>query len=199
MRLIYFRHAEAKKNVFRVHGGPGTELTKAGVDRAIRVGEQLKVELKNRNTVLIGGTSSHVVRTGELIASQVQCDMMFLRDLNGINLGVLHGLSEIEAAKEYPREFSMLEAWADGAVSIEALSILGFEEPMSFKRRVVTTLAKIEKQGFDQAILVGTRSNLILVQNIVKMHPCFSWDDYQVLDFGFCDVVTTDMNWESCL
>ena len=199
MDLIYLRHAEARKNKTGIHGGTGTELSERGASQALKLGEKLKISSPNTKHIIVGGTSSHVIHTAQSIQNSLGCSMQFYPELNGINLGVLHGLNEVDAQTAYPAAYAMLMSWSHGKLGIESLQIEGMENMASFKNRVVNKLAQIEAAYNCRVILVGTRSTLILIANVVRMHPDFRWSDYRTSKFEYCIEFHTSIRWSNCI
>jgi broad specificity phosphatase PhoE len=198
MDLIYLRHAEALKNKSGIHGGSGTELSETGVSQAIATGQRLKSNTPNTKYMIVGGTSNHVIRTAQCIQQSLNCTMQFFTELDGIDLGVLHGMSEAEAQASHPAAYDMLVSWSTGKLGINDLKIEGMEDPINFKGRIFKKLTEIEAEFEHKVVLVGTRSNLILIENAVCMYPTFNWSKYRVFGFEYCTEKYSQIRWIEC-
>lgn len=71
-KVILIRHAESVKNLKKIHGGQGEELTELGVEQAQAIAEFLKSNSLDINLKIYASTSFHTRATAQIIAETLK-------------------------------------------------------------------------------------------------------------------------------
>jgi broad specificity phosphatase PhoE len=102
--------------------------------------------------------------------------------LRGLNLGDLAGLSRSEAQHLYPEAAERLDLWREGQLLVDALQLPGGEPIESFRSRIEAALTAAIGRDGDSIVLAGTRSSLIMMNNLLRLDEEFSYERYVSID-----------------
>jgi broad specificity phosphatase PhoE len=187
VHLHLVRHAEARKNVERRRGGPGTELTNRGIDQARRIGEYLQACEGgfDHKITLYGHSAPQVEQTMSLISSVGAWRWELEEDLRSFHLGVIDGLVLEEARRIAPTAVDRLQAWWVGKLRVDEIELPGAEELSQFKGRVLRALGRILEDSVGTcAAIVTTRSTLIMLVNLLQLGSGFDFGRYLFHSFS---------------
>lgn len=165
MKLILLRHGESIKNVEDRHGGAGNGLTELGEEQIERFCSVFN-RIFGQPTSITCSNTLQVIESATIISKKFGCSFQIDDRLFPLDLGVLSGLSKIEASEQYPDVAQLMESWRKGNIEIREL-IIPQAEPLndfwkrgnSFIKHVVNT------EGVH--IVIGTRSILTLLISIL--------------------------------
>lgn len=185
--LYLIRHTEARKNLEGRQGGQGTDLTPAGKIQASWLGAYLdRQETGEGHRVVVYSHSTPQVRqTADAIARMLGCAMEEDERLRGLCLGRLAGLTLEEGQAIDPAAVSRLDDWARGRLRIDHLNLPGSEDLGEFRQRVTTCLDRIKSSCENAcAVIVATRSTLIMLQNLLTLGAAFSYRHYRAYSYS---------------
>ena len=185
--LFLIRHAEAYKNLSGVHGGGDQRLTPKGINQArllgnfisnqLNFGDELKLvhqpEERSRNTAINIG----------LVAIQ---DIVEVKELKGVSLGVAGGLTAKELLEKYPEVAEALSAWRENKGDLSARPRVPGSEPMEeFAGRIcggLQTSLELCESGQNLGI-VGTTSTLNMLNHLLINDGVFDRDHYDFISY----------------
>lgn len=179
--IALVRHAEATKNVEARHGGPGTPLTSTGSAQCSAIAAQLYRAGVPPTVVLTHSAVAHVAETASLVGKSGGWRVCPDTRLDGVQLGVLAGLSHAEAMRHHPAAAARLDAWRRGQASVMDLEIPDAEPIDRFERRVRAAL--VDLLVTDHAVVVATRSVLTMMTHLLRLGDGFSYADYLPIEF----------------
>jgi broad specificity phosphatase PhoE len=178
-RLFLVRHGEAEKNLRDIHGGSGTSLTECGRRQSVAVANALRDRTFAPEGRIYYHPRPQVEESTLIICRRATWSAVADDRLAGSDLGVLAGLSSEEAAARFPHEARQLDLWRQGQQRIDELEI-GRNEPVeAFERRIRAVLSDISSASDTDAAVVGTRSALIMIKNLLALGERFSYDCYE--------------------
>lgn len=167
-RIVLLRHAEAAKNAENRHGGSGTSLTACGLSQAFEFARSAKGLFPDLQFVyFVGRPQCH--ETAVIVQSQISVPLLEIEGLGPFYLGVLDGLSDEEARIQYPECAQMMDQWRLGLIDISEVKIPGATDIHNFFAQGKQFLAKVISDD-ESFLVVGTRSVLVLLWNILKGH-----------------------------
>lgn len=187
VHLHLVRHAEARKNVERRRGGPGTELTNRGIDQARRIGEYLQAceGVFDHKITLYGHSAPQVEQTVSLISSIGGWGWELEEDLRSFQLGIIDGLVLEEARRIAPTAVDRLQAWWLGKLRVDEIDLPGAEDLSLFRGRVSRALGRIIGDSVGTcAAIVTTRSTLIMLVNLLQLGSGFDFERYLFHSFS---------------
>ena len=184
-RVFLIRHAHSLKNVRDQHGGPGSEITEQG-QLEINALSTFLISVEQVNHPEIHFTNKpQAASTARMLSSKLDTSAQTDPRIDSLNLGVLGGLSREEAARRYPEPAERLEEWRKGLCKIQNLNIPEAEPFDHFWARGMSFLEE-EIHALDSGedlIVVGTRSILILLENILLQNTELENEEYKVFHF----------------
>ncbi len=188
LRHLYLvRHAEAHKNVEGLQGGVGTGLTLTGEAQARQLGAYLADrELRHDHKAIVYLHSAEQVRqTATAIANARGWAMEEDERLRGLDLGDLAGLTFAQARLVDAEAADRLSQWALGKLRVDHLNLPGAEDLGGFRQRVADCLERV-RESFDRscAVIVGTTSTMIMLQNLLTLGAAFSYELYRPYPFA---------------
>lgn len=184
-RVALVRHAHSEKNEEDRHGGPGRQLTELGRRQLISLSEFLKGDLGMRLPFIASSGKQQVHETATWLANSLSCNSVVDSRLEPLGLGVVAGLSRAEAAVQHPSVADRFERWRKGELTIEDLEIPEGESFEEFWERGLSFLREYlhESSSYEELVIVGTRSILILILNIMLRRTELKLARYSVFDF----------------
>jgi len=183
--IVLIRHAHSEKNAEDRHGGEGRNLTQRGKRELDMLIEYLQSELSVSPSVIYYTPLTQTQLTAQFLCRALHTKCLTDERLRALNLGVLAGLSKEEAARKYPMAAERLEKWRQGSLKIENLDIPEAENHFHFWDRGVSFLENILGRGKtkDDFVVVGTRSILILLLNILIRETDLAGKPYTMFKF----------------
>jgi broad specificity phosphatase PhoE len=167
-RIVLLRHAEAAKNAEHRHGGPGTSLTALGLSQALEFARSTKDLFPDLQCVYFIGRPQ-CYETAVSVHSEIGVPLAEIEGLGPFSLGVLDGLSDEEARVQYPDCAQMMDEWRLGLIDISQVKIPGATDVHRYFAQGKQFLAKVTAEH-GAFLVVGTRSVLVLLWNILKEH-----------------------------
>lgn len=164
MRVVLVRHAEATKNMAGSHGGTGSELTARGVDTARELGASLAVY---EPAAVYYSPPSQCRQTAELVASTLRLEPVEAAELRPYHLGIADGLTHEQLERVDPHAAARMAAWRAGKIDITDLDLPGAADPVEFFRTGVRFLDELTQRRRTPVAIVGTRSILVLLWNVL--------------------------------
>lgn len=185
--IYLLRHAEAYKNLAKVHGGGDQRLTPTGEGQARTLGNYLLRLRGGPEGLQIvhqpEGRSESTARHIGLVAAR---GIVEVTDLVGVRLGVAGGLSEKELIERYPEVAAALTAWRTSKGDLSARPRVPGSEPMEeFAERIRRGLvSSIKSCEYDQALaVVGTTSSLNMMNHLLIHDGEFDRANYDFIEF----------------
>ena len=173
------RHPQSYKNLRDEHGGKGSDLTEQGIEDAKLATQKIKQASFKK---VIGTPSIQVISALEVMKKFMNPEIFSINSqLKGLDFGVLAGLSNDRAKKEYPQIYQSMKNWRDGEGTIEELTIENAESVRDFHSRINTTFNEIIKQN-ESIVIVCTTSVFIMCFNILLMWGCFNFSAYRNIE-----------------
>ena len=186
--LAIVRHAEAFKNLHRIHGGGVQELTPNGInqarDAANRVVQAcLDLEIKPEDIAVYCQSEKRSQYTAEYIAKTLNRDLCIAENISGIGLGIIADLNENDLAKEYPEVTKALSDWRSGTKGLKSYPrIPGSESTETFAVRISANLEMIVSQK-TCTILVATTSVINMLTHLLLHNGVYVRDEYAYSDY----------------
>ena len=163
--VFLVRHSEARKTVSDIHGGDGTPLTTKGRIESSLLAEELKEATRDlRDVRVFSGPRPQTLETAEIIAEKLGRANLVVDEMINMHMGVLDGLSTLEAKRNFPEASNRLDDWRAGRLRIDELNIPDSEEFPVFCNRVLAGLKKAAASS-ENPIIVVTRSVGIAIVN----------------------------------
>ena len=167
--VVLLRHGEAEKNLSRLHGGPGTGITKGG---------QLEIQALCKRMPAMWGTPQTVVcmnkpqcvESANIISAHfsIACQIV---EIAPFNLGVLDGLSEDEASRQHPRAANRMQDWREGRIEVSELRLPGSTNPTEFFARMKGLSVDLQRRN-GVVVFLATRSVLVgMASYFLGRHP----------------------------
>ena len=183
---FFVRHAECKKNLERIMGGPGMSLTETGARQARHLADELA--LMTHRPAIVACPAVQAIETAEVIAAMLKCDVSVDGLLIPAGMGLVSGLAADEIERRYPKYAHELERWRNLEIEACELKIPGIEPPEEFWSRSVSALRA--HKVHDQVIVVATRSIMVLAANLSMGHGPEPGGGYKHVVVGYCQIVT---------
>ncbi len=184
--VFLVRHAESEKNLEDRHGGPGRALTPLGMRQVGNIGEFLRENGCSATTRIYCSSLEQVLATAVGLGKELGVKVNLDKRLRPLDMGTLGGLSRSEAARLFPEPAARLEDWRAGRLNIEDLELPGGEEFAAFWARgedfVASALGAADTS--ERNVVVGTRSILILLLNILLKDSVLRGKEYSVFEFS---------------
>lgn len=185
--VYLLRHAEAYKNLARVHGGGDQRLTPAGENQAITLGNYLlRLHGGVERLQIVHQPEGRSVATARHIGLVTARGVVEVSDLVGVRLGVAGGLSEKELAQRYPEVAAALAGWRTNKRGLGARPRVPGSEPMEeFSERIRRGLvSSIEACESNQILaVVGTTSTLNMMNHLLVHDGEFERVSYDFIEF----------------
>lgn len=172
--IITMRHGESFKNIKKIDGGKGEFLTPLGIEQVKASALKVKsiVEALNVKKVRLFKSCSRVQvsETADILSSvlgaRVEMDPKYVP----IRLGVFNGMSREKQLQLYPTSVKEMDEWSAGKRDIMDVHVDGMQDTAEYVDTIIDFLKKFGNN--ELVILIGTRSDLSAVKNIVKgSHP----------------------------
>lgn len=171
-RIHIVRHSESFKNIKDKHGGNGESLTSNGIQSCKINSRHIERMLYPGGLQVISGNALQAVESASCYSSHFKTMPIVNSCLNGLNLGVISGLTNSEAKEKYPSDFSKMEMWRKGELNISDLNFTKGESFLDFHKRIDAFLTnEIKKDG--NSVIVCTTSVYIMILNIMLMKDDF--------------------------
>ncbi len=183
--LYLIRHAEAYKNLEKVHGGGDQRLTTRGIEQAKAIGEYL-VSAVNSEIIIVHQPEGRSELTARQIGKIASGTVLRSPDLQGVSLGIVGGLSEDELAERYPEVASALIAWRNHKGDLGSRPSVPGSEPMEeFAERVraglISSIDRCPTEG--TLALVATTSTLNMLNHLLVNDGKFDRTRYGFIEF----------------
>jgi len=193
-RIFLVRHAHSEKNLEDRHGGEGRGVTEKGFLELQGLANFLRKEAEINSITIFSSPIAQAEISAQYLANQFNTPFQTDDRLRSLNLGVLGGLSRQEAAELHPEPAQRLESWRKGQLGLYELNIPGAEDPDKFWSRGYSFLKEqlmVDEHNRDQ-VIVGTRSILILLMNILLKETSLKGKPYSLFEFDNCGTSTLE-------
>jgi len=184
--IILVRHAECYKNIRDEHGGKGDKLTKKGKMQLSSLTENIKHIIASHQiyiNIILYSDTIQTVQTAEYLSKELKVPLKVDERIAPLNLGVLAGLSSEEAMMKFPEASYRIEKWRNGKLEIRDLCIPDAESFDIFWNRGKSFFTEFTEQRMS-AIVVGSRSTLILLMNMLMERSPYVNGEYHPWDFA---------------
>jgi hypothetical protein len=189
--FMLLRHAIARKNIENRHGGSGTELIDEGIRQIETISQLIKNSKVEFETILYSNRIQ-CVQTATLLCESIKIPMKQIDNLIPIHLGILDGLSEMEAKKKFPEYSELMTKWRNGLIEINELRIPGITDYKLFFNSGVKYINDLTKKG--SSIVIATRSNLVQLGNIMSGNSCDKGGNYREIIWSNSEMLTFKFN-----
>lgn len=185
-RIILLRHAHSEKNAEDRHGGEGRILTSSGYNELARLTLYLKMNVQICNPRIFYTPITQAEISARYLGEQFQTICNADQRIRPLSLGVLSGLSREEAVKLFPEPAKRLEEWRKGNLRFDQLKIPNAENFSDFWDRGTSFLKDrlVAPNEVSDLLIVGTRSVLILLLNVLLRNTFLAGQPYSVFDFS---------------
>ena len=185
--LFLMRHAEAYKNLSGIHGGGDQRLTQNGINQARLLGYYLASHLSSYDELkLIHQPEERSKNTALNIGLVATRNIVEVKELAGVSLGVAGGLTEEELNEKYPEVAEALSAWRENKGDLCARPKVPGSEPMEeFAERISCGLHNcLEICSSGQKLgVVGTTSTLNMLNHLLCNDGEFDRDHYDFISY----------------
>src|ERR1043166_6590223 len=163
-RVTIIRHAVALKNLEDRHGGTGSNLAPIAVQEIQELVGHLKAKEIQAGTLFYSPVM-HAEETAHFMAELLSSRAEASHLIRPLNFGLVAGLRTAEVKVQFPDVAYRLEQWRAGQLEAIDLDLPEAESFPEFWQRGITFLRCIPE---GQNIVVGTRSVLVLLGNILR-------------------------------
>lgn len=162
--IMLLRHGKAIKNMENRHGGIGSSLVPEGI---IEINELCRIIIGSEInfTRILYSNRKQCSQTASILNNQLKVELAEITNLEPISLGILDGLSEVESNKKYSEFAKTMDQWRNGTIEINQLNIPGITDFNLFFKSGISFIDSLNKN--DSYIIIATRSNLVLLANIM--------------------------------
>lgn len=187
-KFFIVRHAEALKNLEKMHGGGTQDLTPNGIEDLIESVRTLGECIDTRNTTVYYQREGRSEKTANIIADELGINTKKVDDIYGIGLGVIAALNEDELKEQYPEVAKILENWRNnGAKLCNYPDVPGREHMNDFAVRILQGMGSI-LQPNSNIIVVGTTSTINMMNHLLANDGLFVYDSYDFVSFPFAGI-----------
>jgi len=167
MNLFFIRHAESFKSTEDRHGGKGLPLTEQGKKDTVELVRFLNLteRLDFKDSSLYCSDLIQVIETARIIEVEANCKFEVSSAVKNISLGILDGLSKVEAIEKYPFIADKLEKWREGKIKVDEFTIPEAETMESFYKRIFSFVNFVVNTK-KNVVVIGTRSVGVAITNI---------------------------------
>lgn len=187
-RLFIVRHAEAQKNIEKMHGGGTQDLTELGTSQLKKAIDDLKDIVRKQNVYIFYQKEGRSKKTARIIGRQFGIKTTLAEQIYGVGLGVIANLNEDELRIQYPEVSQILESWKNNEAKLDDYpDIPGREHMVDFAYRIKKGLLKILRPNAD-IIIVGTTSTINMLNHLMLTNGIFIHDKYDFVSFPFSGI-----------
>ncbi len=187
-KFFIVRHAEALKNLEKMHGGGTQDLTPNGVEDLINSAQILKEHIDINNTIIYYQREGRSEKTANIMAEELNVDVKKVDDIYGVGLGIIAALNEEELQKRYPRVAKILENWKNNGANLDDYpDIPGREHMNDFAARILKGMSSI-LQPSSHIIVVGTTSTINMMNHLLVNDGIFIREHYDFISFPFVGI-----------
>lgn len=186
-KVILIRHAQSIKNIKKIHGGSGEELTACGKAQALNIVNVIKDAMDISTLKIFSSTSYHTQATANIIGEALNIAVEKPLQFRPLNLGIADGLSESELEKVDYRSHQLFAMWRRREIDIKGLKILQMESYMEFWDRGVNLLQSVAFDG--SSLMVCSNSLMILLSHIMMNNHPETTDRYRHISINNCDLI----------
>ena len=194
--IITCRHGESFKNLQDISGGLGAGLTETGVKQVEASAEKIAQMIQNSpniNVVMYRSSDRvQLVETAEIISNKIGVECQKSDKYVPIRLGVFDGMSGKKQRELYPTWAQEMQEWSDGVRDIMDVHVEGMQNPGEHVNGIISAINELPDETF--VIMVGTRSDLSAVKNIVRGNHPWKKDTFRFYstDYAELDGYTVD-------
>lgn len=193
-RVLFVRHAQSRKNLEEITGGPGAALTEAGRAQgeiaASEVAQALDRSGAASDVRVVSSPPEQCQETAKLIADKLGVDCAVDSALCGAGMGPLAGLTNTDLSERYPDAAERLALWRRGVLEAHELHLPDMEPPSDFWSRTLRALSR-HNDG-SSLVVVTTRSLMVLAANLrLGRHPGVG-GGYTHREIAYCEVVEVE-------
>ena len=189
MKVILLRHAQSVKNLKKIHGGQGEELTDLGVNQAKEVAKLLQANHLN-DLMIFASTSFHTRLTAQIIAEEMGLEVGKPISFRPLYLGIADGLSEQQLEELSPETAEKFRKWRRKEIDIKSLKVDKMEPYMEFWNRAQELLRELPQQS--NVLLVCSNSLMIVLAHCMAANHPELTDKYRHIDIANCGMITFD-------
>lgn len=193
-KIILMRHAESIKNVKKIHGGHGEELTDKGVNQAEEIAEIIRTQIDYKNLKIFSSTSYHTNATAKIIAERLNLSVEQPIHFKPLNLGIADGLSEEELTRIAPETQKLFEAWRRREIDIKKLKVSGMESYLDFWHRGEEIISSLPNNC--NVLLSCSNSLMILLAHLLLQHHPDKTDSYKHISIKNCGIIVFDTDFK---
>lgn len=193
-KIILMRHAESIKNVKKIHGGQGEDLTDEGIRQAKEVAQVIHDQIDCGNLKIYTSTSYHTTATAKIIAQSLNLTIEQPIFFMPLNLGIADGLSEDELTKKFPQAQKLFEAWRRREIDIKKLKIPGMEPYMDFWHRGEYVISQLPTSN--NILLVCSNSLMILLTHVMLQNHPENTDAYRHISIKNCGLIVFETDFQ---
>lgn len=187
-RFFIIRHAEAQKNIEKMHGGGTQDLTARGIDQLMGTIDILKPLVKKRSVHMFHQKEGRSEKTAQIIADQLDTSTNLAEHIYGVGLGIIAELNEDELAIQYPEVSRILDSWKNNGARLDDYpDIPGREHMVDFAKRIKQGLTNLLCPETD-TIIVGTTSTINMLNHLMLTNGKFIHDEYNFISFPFSGI-----------
>lgn len=187
-KFFIIRHAEALKNLEKMHGGGTQDLTPNGIKDLINSVQILKEYIDANNTIIYYQREGCSEKTANIMVEELKVDAKKVDGIYGVGLGIIATLNEDELHKQYPEVAKILENWKNNGANLDDYpDIPGREHMNDFAARILKGMSSILRPS-SNIIVVGTTSTINMMSHLLVNDGAFVRDRYIFVSFPFAGI-----------
>lgn len=196
--IIGCRHGEANKNLKGIYGGNGSSLTENGISQIQNFAKEIAPFIKEINlpiNIYASGDRVQIVESSEILKQIFGLDVVNKSTLyRPIRLGVFDGMSREKQLSLYPDACKAHEKWEQGLIDVSESEKLveGMQTAKDYFNQISTFLHYISDNTIN--ILVGTRSDLSCLENIIRGQNPEKYKAYKYYPFNYAQSTIAKMD-----
>jgi broad specificity phosphatase PhoE len=183
--LYLMRHAEAYKNLDKMHGGGNQELTELGREQARRRGAYLLWLTSESGSSLdiFHQAEGRSEKTASIVGEELGLVSRLVEKISGVGLGIIADLNEDQLAEQYPEVAAILDNWKTGGAKLQDYpDVPGREHMNDFAQRIGEGM-QYALEGDNDVVIVGTTSTLNMMNHLLENDGAFDVDRYDFVTF----------------
>lgn len=193
-KLFIIRHAEAQKNIEKMHGGGTQDLTPRGVVELKKMSTTLRETTSGSPTVVYHQKEGRSQQTAQVIGEILDINVRLATDISGVGLGIIANLNEDELLRQYPHVSKILSEWRTGGAKLEDYpDIPGREHMNDFAIRIGRGLQEI-LQPHTNVVIIGTTSTINMLNHLLQENGKFVKERYDFVSFPFSGINTWQLS-----
>lgn len=195
-RFICIRHGESEKNLKDIYGGKGDILTDDGIEQIKNACFKIKQVINEdeiKPKIYISVKRLHIIETAQIIQNEVDHSGTFISSkYKPVRLGIIDGMPKERQRELYPDAVAALEKWNEGKGDIKDFYVEGLQPADEYFDQIKDFLEELPDNEI--YILVGTRSDMSALKNVILENDPKSHMGYKYYESDYAEIFVADLD-----